>query len=212
MNDSTLNTLELGNFLAIASKHVQTVPGRERMLQLRPATSRQEILQDLTVTGECAEFLSVNGRFGLAGMDDPSPIVNQLQIEGTSLDPKQILQMEKLLSSGRHIKNLIKNAEPAGAFPNLQKIAAAISDVRHLLAALEGKILPNGELDDNASSELRLLRKELTDRRARIHRALEAIIRTRAQAVQEEIITFRNDRFVIPVRTDSRNQIPGVVH
>ena len=212
MNDRTLNTLELEAFLAMAARHVQTAPGRNRMLQLRPSPSLSDIRQELAITGECADFLSTNGKFGLAGIEDPGPVVRRLQIEGAGLDPKQILQMEKLLASSREIKSLIKNAEPDSSYPNLQRIAAAIPDIRHLLAAIEGKILPNGELDDNASSELRLLRKELADRRARIHRALESIIRSRSQAVQEEIITFRNDRFVIPVRTDSRNQIPGVVH
>ncbi|MBN2321364.1 MAG: endonuclease MutS2 [Acidobacteria bacterium] len=212
MNDRTWNTLELEALLALAARHVQTEPGRHRMLQLRPSTSRTEVLKELTLTGECAEFLSTSGRFGLAGIDDPGPIVKQLQIEGTCLDPKQILKMETLLASSRQIKTLIKNAEPADSIPNLRRIADAIPDIRHLLAVIEGKILPNGELDDNASYELRLIRKETTDRRARIHRALESIIQSRSQAVQEEIITFRNDRFVIPVRTDSRNQIPGVVH
>ena len=212
MNDRTLKTLELEDFLALAARYVQTAPGRKRMLLLQPSSLQADILQELTITGECAEFLSTNGKFGLAGIEDPKPIVEQLQIEGTSLDPKQILQVEKLLLSSRQIKSLIKNVEPAGSFPNLQRIAAAIPDTRPLLAEIEGKILPNGELDDNASPELRLLRKDLTDRRARIHRTLESIIRTFSQAVQEEIITFRNDRFVIPVRTDSRSQIPGVVH
>ncbi|MBN2243661.1 MAG: Smr/MutS family protein [Acidobacteria bacterium] len=212
MNERTLKTLELDAFLALAARHAETGPGRERILHLEPATSRAAIVADLDLTGECADFLSANGRFGLAGVRDPAPIVRQLQIEGTSLDPKQILQTETLLSSSIQIKSLIKNAEPAGSFPNLRRIAASIPDAGRLLAAIEGKILPNGELDDNASSELRLLRRDLTDRRARIHRALESILRSRSQAVQEEIITFRNDRFVIPVRTDSRNQIPGVVH
>jgi DNA mismatch repair protein MutS2 len=212
MNDRTFHTLELESFLAVAARHVQTALGRNRMLRLRPSTSPSDIREGLAITGECADFLSTNGKFGLAGIEDPGPVVQRLQIEGAGLDPKQILQMEKLLASSREIKSLIKNAEPDGSYPNLQRIAAAIPDVRHLLAAIEGKILPNGELDDNASSELRLLRKELTDRRAGIHRALESILQARSQAVQEEIITFRNDRFVIPVRTDSRNQIPGVVH
>ena len=56
------------------------------------------------------------------------------------------------------------------------------------------------------------VRRDLAERRHRIHRTLESIFRGQGHAVQEEIITFRNGRFVIPVRTDSRNQVPGVVH
>jgi DNA mismatch repair protein MutS2 len=212
MNARTFETLELETFLMLAARHVQTAPGRFRMLELRPSASRSDILRELDITSECVAFLSANGKFGLAGIEDPVPIMEQLQVEGTTLEPKQILKLERLLSSSQQLRRLIRISEPVDSYPNLQRLAAAIPDVRHLLSAIEGKILPGGEIDDNASSELRMLRKELTDRRIRIHRALESIIRDRSQAVQEEIITFRNDRFVIPVRTDSRNQIPGVVH
>ncbi len=212
MNDRTYGTLELGDFLTLAARHVQTIPGRQRMLQLRPSVSRSDIQRELDLANECVDFLSVNGNFGLAGIEDPAPILAHLQIEGTRLEPKQILALEKILSTCRQVQVLIRNAEPVDAYPNLRRIAGAIPDTKSLLSKTEGKILPNGDISDTASANLRLIRKELADRRARIHRALEQIIRTRSQAMQEEIITFRNERFVIPVRTDSRNQVPGVVH
>jgi len=212
MNERTLDTLELKAFLILAARHVQTAPGRFRILQLHPSISRPEINRELDITSECVAFLSSNGKFGLAGIEDPAPTLEQLRIEGTMLDPKQILKMEKLLVSSQQLRNLIKNAEPVDDYPLLRLIVAGIPDFRDLLSTIGGKILPSGELDDNASPELRLVRKELTDRRNRIHRTLESIIQGRSQAVQDEIITFRNDRFVIPVRTDSRNQVPGVVH
>jgi DNA mismatch repair protein MutS2 len=92
------------------------------------------------------------------------------------------------------------------------RITNGIPDLKTLLSTIHGKILPNGEIDDNASPELRIVRKDLTERRHRIHRTLESILRGQTQAVQEDFISFRNGRFVIPVRTDSRGQIPGVMH
>jgi len=212
MNERTFNTLELDNFLTLAAGYVQTTSGRHRMLKLHPSVSRSVILQELEITRECVDFIALHGRFGLSGIDDPAPIVEHLQIEGTSLEPKQILAVEKILSISRQLRSLIKKSEPENAYPNLRSIADGIPDTRHLLLAIEGKILPSGEIDDNASTELHLIRSELTERRLRIHRTLESIMRSNTQAVQEEIITFRNDRFVIPIRTDSRGQIPGVVH
>jgi len=212
MNERALDTLELKPFLALAARHVQTASGRLHMQKLHPSVSPSDIMRELDITSECVEFLSANGKFGLAGIEDPAPAVERLRVKGTALEPKQILQLEKLLGSGQQLKNSIKNAQPAESYPLLRQIASEIPDTSRLLSTIGGKILPSGELDDNASPELRLVRKELTDRRTRIHRTLESIIRSKAQAVQEEIITFRNERFVIPVRTDSRNQIPGVVH
>jgi DNA mismatch repair protein MutS2 len=212
MDERTFETLELQAFVELASRHVQTAPGRRRMLHLRPSTSRSEILRQLEITNECVGYLRTQGRFGLAGIEDPEPVLEQLHVEGTSLEPKQILILERLLFVSKELKQAVKSTESSGVFPHLLEITGGIPDLRPVLSAIHGKILPNGEIDDSASPELRDVRRDLTERRNRIHRTLESILRGQAQAVQEEIITFRNGRFVIPVRTDSRNQIPGVVH
>jgi DNA mismatch repair protein MutS2 len=182
------------------------------MLNLRPSTSRSEILKELEITSECVAYLNTRGRFGLSGIEDPEPMVAQLHIAGTTLEPRQILALERMLLISKELKDSIRSAESAGIFPHLLQIGAGIPDLKHLRAALHGKILPNGDMDDNASPELRMIRRDLTERRNRIHRTLESMLRGQARAVQEEIITFRSGRFVIPVRTDSRNLVPGVVH
>jgi DNA mismatch repair protein MutS2 len=212
MDERTLITLELQSLIELAARHVQTAPGRLRMLMLRPFSDYSIIRRELEITSECVVFLNTAGKFGLGGIEDPAPILAQLHIEGTSLEPRQILGIERLLFVSKEVRDLIRNAGTGGRFPHLMEFASRIPDVKHLLAGIHGKILPSGEIDDNASPELRIIRKELLERRNRIHRTLESILRGQVQAVQEEIITFRNGRFVIPVRTDSRGHIPGVVH
>jgi DNA mismatch repair protein MutS2 len=212
MDNRTFETLELKALIELAARHVQTPPGRQRMLSQRPSASHSEILTGLEITGECVTFLNTRGKFGLYGIEDPDPIIAQLHIEGASLEPRQILVLERLLFVGKELKDLIRSTESSGLFPHLVRIASRIPDLKGLLAGIHGKILPNAEIDDNASPELHIVRRDLMERRNRIHRALESILRGQTQAVQEEIITFRNGRFVIPVRTDSRNQVPGVVH
>jgi DNA mismatch repair protein MutS2 len=212
MNDRTFNTLELTELIELASRHVQTPAGRQKMLQLRPSNSRSEILMSFEITTECVAYQKAGGRFGLSGIEDLESSINQLHIKGARLEPRQILEFERLLFVARDLRDLAKNVEFKQIYPQLTKIATGIPDLKHVLNNVHGKILPTGEIDDNASPELRIIRRELTERRNRIHRALESILRGKPQAVQEEIITFRNGRFVIPVRTDSRNQVPGVIH
>ncbi len=212
MDDRTFETLELKELIELAARYVQTAPGQARMLSLRPLTSHAEIRRELEITSECVAYLSAKGRFGLAGIEDPEPIVAQLHIEGRSLEPRQILSIERLLFVGKELRGLIKDTELKDRFPHLLRITSGIPDLKPLLAEIHGKILPSGEIDDNASPELRIIRKDLTERRNRIHRALESILRGQERAVQEDIITFRNGRFVIPIRTDSRGAVPGVVH
>jgi DNA mismatch repair protein MutS2 len=212
MNAWTLEALELEALIELAARHVQTSPGRLRMLKLRPSSKRAEILKQLELTGECTAYLNTQGRFGLSGIEDPDPIVAQLHIEGASLEPRQILKLERLLLTGKDVRESVRSLESKSLFPHLSSLSRAIPDPRPLLKSIQGKILPSGDIDDNASPDLRTVRRDLTERRHRIHRALESILRKQPQAVQEEIITFRGGRFVIPIRTDSRNLVPGVVH
>ncbi len=212
MNERTFNTLELPALIELAARHAQTPAGRRRMLQLRPSNLRSEILRDLAITTECVAYLHTGERIGLSGIEDLEPSLQQLHIKGASLEPRQILALERLLFVCKNLRELVKNAEFRGSYPQLTQILSDIPDLKYILEAIHGKILPTGEIDDNASPELRVIRRDLGDRRNRIHRALESILRNKPQAVQEEIITFRNGRFVIPVRTDTRNQVPGVVH
>jgi DNA mismatch repair protein MutS2 len=212
MDDRTFETLELSAFIELAARHVQTHPGRTRMLKLRPYTSRAIVCEELDLTSECVAYQNRKGRFGLSGIEDIEPTISQLHIEGSGLEPRQILAIERLLVAGKELRESIKSTENTGLFPILLRISSRIPDVRPILNAIHGKILPNGEIDDNASLELKDIRRDLAERRHRIHRTLESILRTSPQAVQEELITFRNGRFVIPIRTDSRNQVPGVMH
>jgi DNA mismatch repair protein MutS2 len=212
MNERTFEALELKALIELAARHVQTGPGRIRMLNLRPSTSCSATVYEQELTSECVAYLNTKGRFGLSGIEDPEAAITKLQVEGVILAPLQILALERLLFAGKELKESIRDTEPKSLFPNLLSLSSEIPDLKHLLGDIHGKILPSGEIDDHASPELHSVRRELTERRKRIHRTLESILRDQSHAVQEEVITFRGDRFVIPVRTDSRNRIPGVVH
>src|SRR5258708_35260719 len=97
--------------------------------------------------------------------------------------------------------------------PTLFRIVGELpADLRKLLARVARKILPSGELDDRASPELGRIRRELTSARSRITRSLESLMRRSSEAIQEELVTVRNDRFVIPVRADHQARIKGVAH
>ena len=212
MNDRTLVTLELLDFLELVAGRTQTPLGRRRILQLRPSVVVDVVRRELELTSECVAWLSRKGRFGLAGVQDLSGPTERLHIEGTVLESLEIIAFERLLLVGGELKKVILGTEPTEQLPRLREVTMRIPDTRPILDAIQGKILPDGEIDDNASLELREIRKDLTERRHRINRTLEAMIRESPQTIQDEIITFRNGRFVIPIRTDSRHQIPGVMH
>jgi len=213
MDERTFRTLELDGLVALLARHVQTPLGRKRALTLSPMSGAAHINLALDLTTEGADYLATGGAFGLGGMADPSGSLAELHVQGTSLDPHQVLALQALIASGMDLRGQFSTSETRARYPNLASIAAQVPDLRRMLAAIRGKILPNGEIDDNASPELRRIRREINERRTRIYRNLETLMHDRSpNAIQEDIVTIRNGRFVIPVRTDARAQVPGVMH
>jgi len=212
MDERTFATLELPSLVALVEQRVQSPLGRRRAAALLPSIDPREIERNLDLTTECAAYVQAEGGFGLAGLADPELALARLGIAGTSLEPQQIAHLERLVSTGQQTRTGLAAAAVARSYPTLAELAATIPDLRGLLAAIQGKILPGGEIDDRASPELARIRGELVARRARMHRTLLGMVEEQFRAMQEEIVTVRNGRFVIPVRTDSRSQVPGVVH
>src|SRR5258708_40210770 len=99
-------------------------------------------------------------------------------------------------------------------FPRLGKRAQSIGEFRQLLRDLEGKILPDGSVADNASVALNRLRREIERQKKNIHESLERFLRAHKDdgILQEEIVTSRNERFVVPVISSQRRKMEGVIN
>ena len=212
MDERTFKTLDLEALIRLLSRHVHTPLGRKRVTALLPSTDRGHINGELDRTTECVNYLSTGGSFGLSDVADPEDSMASLQVQGTSLEPLQILDLQRLVSVGMDARTQFGDLEIKGRYPQLSAITGRIPDLRRMLASIRGKVLPTGEIDDSASPVLRRIRRELNERRGRIYRNLESLMHERPSAIQEDIVTVRNGRFVIPVRTDSRGQVPGVMH
>lgn len=213
MDERTLKTLDFEALIALLARHVQTPLGRKRVLALLPSTNRDHINVNLDRTTECANYLATGGSFGLSDVTDPEDSLAELQVAGTSLEPLQILALQRLIAAGMDLRGQFSDLELRNRYPHLSAIASRVPDLRRMLASIRGKILPTGEIDDSASPVLRRIRRQINERRNRIYSNLESLMHERApSAIQEDIVTVRNGRFVIPVRTDSRGQVPGVMH
>ena len=100
----------------------------------------------------------------------------------------------------------------ARQFPLLSARAGSIADLRSLAVAIRRAVLPNGEISDDASPELKRIRASMGRTRETIQKTLERMLRARGGDAGEDYVTLRNDRFVIPVRAAERRQVQGVVH
>ncbi len=208
----SLETLEYAKLLELVAHSAQTPMGHRRLLGLRPMTDRRALEQSLAAI---AETIALNEEkqvsWSFSGLEDPSDAVAILKIRNASLEPNRLLELSRICNQAIFVRSAVQSEKDFA--PTLWEIVEAIPPM--LLTAV-GKItkqlLPGGEVDDSASPELARIRRELNAQRTRLTKSLESVMRSSGDAIQDEIVTMRNDRYVIPVKSDFRGKVGGVAH
>lgn len=211
MNTQAFTTLEYQHLLALIKRNAQTEPGQRRVEILAPFSDLAQLRRELSALAECVLLRTRGVSWYFNGLTDPRETISRLRVEGASLDPLAILQTARLCEQAMSARSAIL-AERESA-PVLWLLVENLPrDLNTIVARVTNKILPNGELDDRASPELASIRHEINVLRSRITRSLEGLMRRSAEAIQDELVTIRNDRFVIPVKADHRGRVQGVAH
>ncbi|MET0752079.1 MAG: endonuclease MutS2 [Pyrinomonadaceae bacterium] len=212
MENFSLTILEYERLLALVARNAQTEMGRARLENLRPLTSRIDLERDLKAVSETillGEEKQVTWSF--SGLEDPTDAVAILRIKNATLEPHLLLEVTRVCNQALFARSSI---QPEKDFaPVLWQTVENIPPT--LLAAIDRinkKLLPSGEIDDAASPELARLRREINNQRGRLMKSLETTIRGAGDAIQDAIVTVRNERYVIPVKADFRGKVGGVAH
>ena len=211
MNKQAFTTLEYQHLLELIKRNAQTEAGQRRVEALAPFEDVAELRRELATLAECVTLRTRGVKWWFNGLTDPSEAIGRLRVEGASLDPLSILQTAKLCDQAMSARAAIL-AERENAPVLWELVQDLPRELNTLVARVTNKILPSGELDDRASPELAAIRHEINVLRSRITRSLEGLMRRSAEAIQDELVTIRNDRFVIPVKADHRGRIQGVAH
>ena len=200
----------------IAAKAVSPL-GRGWTLALEPTTDLAWIDQQQQRTAEYRGFLTRGGSFDYHGLFDPTPLLDKARIDGSALEPLEILSLLNLVERVAAWRNLLTPAEAQRAMgPGITGLSEPLlaHDFAALLRMLRGKIEPDGSLSDDASPALNGIRRAME----RQHRAIEDSLRRAARrlredgSTQEDVITVRGERFVIPVKAEFKRKVPGVIH
>src|ERR1700730_9834233 len=211
MNDQAFATLEYSELLALVRRGAQTPMGRARIETLEPLAELTELRHALAAVAECVALRRQGVFWSFAELADSSESLARLQIVGAALEPLAILELARLCEGAMSARAAIY-AERESATALWKIVAELPRELHSLVARIRNKILPSGELDDRASPELARIRHEIARLRSHITRSLENLMRREDAAIQDELVTVRNDRFVIPVRSDHRARIQGVAH
>lgn len=211
MNDHAFNTLEYRNLAELLKQGAQTEAGQLRAEAITPASDLAELKQDLVRLTECVRLRQNGISWSFSDFDDQAETLGRLRVEGSTLEPTAMLQLARLCEQVLAARAYLL-AERESAIELWKLVEALPRELNTLVARVENKILPNGEIDDRASPELGRIRHEIATLRSRITRSLENLMRRSSESIQDELVTIRNDRFVIPVKADHRGRVQGVAH
>ncbi len=207
----SLKALEFDRIVEAVCGYAQTPPGRAKLARLEPQTDTHAVVASLAATAETARFLH-DTHVGLQAPEDLDALVEGLAVEGRPLEPLQLLGFAAFLASIETTCAAIRRAR--STFPILRSIADIAASFEHEISDIRKKIDASGEVLDDASAELRSIRERLRKQRARLRGTLESYLRGKdtAKYLQQQIVTDRNGRYVLVVRSEHRAAIPGIVH
>jgi DNA mismatch repair protein MutS2 len=209
--------LEWEPLLALVAGFAASPVGRQAILDLRPSTDEDWIARQHQLTEELRLVLAEQVSIPCGGLFDPTQLAAKAQILGAALEAAELQAVARLANDVAAWQALLKSppARLAGRLPGLADLSAALTaSLRPLAEIIERTIQPDGSLADNASPELNRIRREQERQQRVIEESLRAALRKLSSdgATQEDLITIRGDRFVIPVRAELKRRISGVVH
>ena len=190
--------------------------GAERVSALAPTTDRATIEQQQQLTVEIREFRRVGGRFEFSGLLDVAPLLEKSRIAGAALEATEIRDIILVVDRAAEWAQiaLIPPAAMQTPWTAVSALSAGIPDFTEFLRTFRNKIQPDGTLEDRASPELARIRRDIEKQRRTIQESLRGYLRRLAEGgtVQDELVTIRGERFVIPVKIEQKRRVPGVVH
>jgi len=223
MNTVGAELLEYNALKELLGRYLSSPLGRKRLDALVPSSNREQLEQDLAQTGEAIEYWKASSRpqpavrgaavrLRFDSLTDPADILAKLRIEGSCLEVKEILALSVLMDVSGDVRRVL--AAVAGRFPKLAALGQKLADFHSLPAELSSRFLPDGSVADHASPELSRIRREIERQRRLVQESLERFVERHREdgLLQEEFVTIRNDRFVVPVVAGRQRRIDGVVH
>jgi DNA mismatch repair protein MutS2 len=216
LTHTSSRVLEFDALRALLRGYGSSPLGQERIAALAPTTDRSWIENQQQLATEIREFRRVGGRFDFSGLLDVGQLVAKSRISGAALETIEIRDVILLVDRAAEWRQIALQPPAAmrSDWTRVRALSARIADFADFLRAFRNKILPDGTLDDKASPELSRIRREIEKQRRAIQESLLGYLRRLADdgSLQEELVTIRGERFVIPVKVEQKRRVQGVVH
>jgi DNA mismatch repair protein MutS2 len=216
LSQTSARVLEFDSLRDLLSGYASSPLGLGLIAHLAPSIDHAWIENQQQRTTEIREFRRVGGRFDFSGLLNLTKLVEKSRIAGAALETTEIRDVVLVVDRAAEWHEIARNPPATMKFEwkAVAQLSQGIADFTDFLRAFRNKILPDGTLDDKASPELSRIRREIEKQRRSIQESLRGYLRRLSQggAVQDELVTIRGERFVIPVKVEQKRRVQGVVH
>jgi len=216
LSHSSTQVLEFDALRTLLQGYTSSPLGRDRIAVLAPSADRHWIENEQRLTSEIREFRRVGGHFDFSGLLSVAKQLEKSRISGATLETTEIRDVVLVVDRAAEWRE-ISLGPPAAMrveWKAVAQLSSGIADFTGFLRGFRNKILPDGTLEDRASPELARIRREIEKQRRSIQDSLRGYLRRLAEGgtVQDEVVTIRGERFVIPVKVEQKRRVQGVVH
>ena len=212
MNDSAIKTLEFGKIVERLADQASSELGKERCLSLDQSVSFHEIEEAQTETADAVERLLKNSSVSFYGGEMIYASLTRLD-KGSTVSAAELLQIARLLENVSRIKSYGRRDVNDTGEDSLDAYFSMLEPLSNLCANIRRCILSEDEISDDASSNLRSIRRHMKQATDRIHSQLSQMVsQTYRNYLQDAVITMRDGRYCIPVKSEYKNNVPGMIH
>ena len=213
---TSARVLEFESLRDLLRGYASSPLGQERITALCPSVDRDWIENQHRLSTEIREYRRVGGRFEFSGLLDVSKTVEKSRISGAVLETTEIRDVILVVDRAAEWREIALSPPAAmkAEWNAVAHLSSGVADFTEFLRAFRNKIQPDGTLEDRASPELARIRREIERQKRTIQESLRGYLKRLAEggAVQDELITIRGERFVIPIKIEQKRRVQGVVH
>ena len=211
MNKKCLKLLEYNKIIDLLSAEAGSALARERISELAPMSNMRMIQEALTETTEAVSVILYKGDIPVGEFGN---IIGLLDIvrKGRTLSMRELLTVNRSLVGAREVKDFLSSDVPE--IPMICEISSLIAPIPRLESEINRCILSEDEMSDNASPELKRIRREIRNKNESIRHKIDSYTSSGSNNVylQDSIVTMRNGRYVIPVKREYSSRVPGLIH
>lgn len=212
MNKKTLTKLEYDKIIEMLVEHASSFVGKEKCRKLKPMTSLESIQSAQEETKAAFTRIVKKGRPSFGSCNPVNDSLRRLEIGGT-LGSGELLRICKLLENAGRVKSYGRHENVDDVEDCLDPYFAQLAPCAPLTTEIRRCILEEDEISDEASPELKHIRRSIHQTNDKVHATLSSLVNGSLRTyLQDSLITMRGDRYCIPVKAEYRSQVPGMIH